>query len=98
MKKMKSMSLLLVSRVGAGIAGATIPTAQAYIADTTTLEKRPKGMALIGMAVGLVEPQVLCYRMSRQKERRRLVEVDLSSSLVASLKPVRLTQQEIDAR
>jgi len=45
--------LLYVSRIGAGIAGATISTAQAYIADTTTLEKRPKGMALIGMAFGL---------------------------------------------
>ncbi|QDU96908.1 MFS transporter [Lignipirellula cremea] len=45
--------LLFVSRIGAGIAGATISTAQAYIADTTTLETRPKGMALIGMAFGL---------------------------------------------
>src|SRR6188508_2089296 len=43
----KSMVLLFVSRIGAGIAGATIPTAQAYIADTTTLENRAKGMALI---------------------------------------------------
>ncbi len=50
---MGSLGLLFVSRIGAGIAGATIPTAQAYIADTTTLEKRPKGMALIGMAFGL---------------------------------------------
>jgi MFS family permease len=50
---MQSLSLLFVSRIGAGIAGATIPTAQAYIADSTSLEKRPKGMALIGMAFGL---------------------------------------------
>jgi MFS family permease len=49
----KSMVLLFVSRIGAGIAGATIPTAQAYIADTTTLENRAKGMALIGAAFGL---------------------------------------------
>lgn len=48
-----SLTLLFVSRIGAGIAGATIPTAQAYIADTTSLEKRPHGMALIGMAFGL---------------------------------------------
>ena len=48
-----SFWLLFVSRVGAGMAGATISTAQAYIADTTTLEKRSKGMALIGMAFGL---------------------------------------------
>lgn len=50
---MKSYWLLLLARIGAGIAGATIPTAQAYIADTTSLENRPKGMALIGMAFGL---------------------------------------------
>lgn len=50
---MQSMALLFVARIGAGIAGATISTAQAYIADTTSLEKRPKGMALIGMAFGL---------------------------------------------
>ncbi|MCY2988784.1 MAG: MFS transporter [Planctomycetota bacterium] len=48
-----SLTLLFVSRIGAGIAGATIPTAQAYIADTTSLEKRPHGMALIGIAFGL---------------------------------------------
>src|SRR5947207_5764167 len=29
----KQLALLFVSRIGAGIAGATIPTAQAYIAD-----------------------------------------------------------------
>jgi MFS transporter, DHA1 family, tetracycline resistance protein len=50
---MKSLTLLFVARIGAGIAGATIPTAQAYIADTTSLEKRSKGMALIGVAFGL---------------------------------------------
>ncbi len=50
---MQSLSLLFVARFGAGIAGATISTAQAYIADSTSLEIRPKGMALIGMAFGL---------------------------------------------
>ena len=50
---MQSLTLLFISRIGAGLAGATISTAQAYIADTTTLEERPKGMALIGMAFGL---------------------------------------------
>ncbi len=48
-----SFTLLFVSRIGAGVAGATISTAQAYIADSTSLEQRPKGMALIGMAFGL---------------------------------------------
>jgi DHA1 family tetracycline resistance protein-like MFS transporter len=50
---MGALAWLFVSRVGAGIAGATIPTAQAVIADTTTRENRTKGMALIGMAFGI---------------------------------------------
>lgn len=49
----QSMLGLFVTRIGAGIAGATIPTAQAYIADTTTRENRTRGMALIGVAFGL---------------------------------------------
>ena len=44
---------LFVSRIGAGVAGATITTAQAYIADVTSRENRAKGMALIGAAFGL---------------------------------------------
>jgi len=44
---------MLVSRIGAGIAGATIPTAQAYIADCTGTAERGKGMALIGAAFGM---------------------------------------------
>ncbi len=48
----RSLPWLFVSRISAGIAGATIPTAQAYIADTTTPEKRARGMALIGVAFG----------------------------------------------
>jgi predicted MFS family arabinose efflux permease len=50
---LQSYWLLLASRIGAGIAGATISTAQAYIADSTSLAERPRGMALIGMAFGL---------------------------------------------
>lgn len=50
---MKSLSLLFVSRIGAGIAGATISTAHAYIADVTVKEQRARGMALIGAAFGL---------------------------------------------
>lgn len=44
---------LFLCRIGAGIAGATIPTAQAYIADVTTAANRAKGMALIGAAFGV---------------------------------------------
>ena len=49
----QSLLWIFVARIGAGFAGATISTAQAYIADTTTLQNRAKGMALIGAAFGL---------------------------------------------
>ena len=49
----QSLTGLFITRIGAGIAGATIPTAQAYIADTTDKENRTRGMALIGVAFGL---------------------------------------------
>jgi MFS family permease len=49
----QSLLLLFVSRCGAGVAGATIGTAQAVIADCTPPEKRARGMALIGMAFGI---------------------------------------------
>jgi MFS family permease len=45
--------LLFIARLGAGIGGATIPTAQAVIADCTPPEKRKVGMALIGAAFGI---------------------------------------------
>lgn len=44
---------LFICRIGAGIAGATIPTAQAYIADVTGPQERARGMALIGAAFGV---------------------------------------------
>jgi len=50
---MRSLTLLFVSRIGAGICGATISTAQAYIADVTTIANRARGMALIGAAFGM---------------------------------------------
>jgi len=48
-----AMVLLFVARIGAGVAGATISTAQAVIADCTTPEKRKHGMAMIGAAFGI---------------------------------------------
>jgi multidrug resistance protein len=48
-----SLPLLFVSRLFAGIAGATVSTAQAFIADTTTAENRAKGMGVLGAAFGL---------------------------------------------
>jgi MFS family permease len=47
------LALLFVARLGAGVAGATIATAQAVIADSTPAEKRAHGMALIGAAFGI---------------------------------------------
>jgi DHA1 family tetracycline resistance protein-like MFS transporter len=47
------LAVLFASRVIAGIGGANIGTAQAYIADSTTPEKRAKGMGLIGAAFGM---------------------------------------------
>ena len=48
-----SLTLLFVARIVGGIAGANIPTAQAYIADVTTPENRAKGMGRVGAAFGL---------------------------------------------
>ena len=45
--------LILISRIGAGLAGATISTAQAVIADCTPAHKRSHGMAMIGAAFGI---------------------------------------------
>ncbi|MDH4063025.1 MAG: MFS transporter, partial [Acidobacteriota bacterium] len=41
-----SLALVFLGRIVGGIAGANIPTAQAYIADVTTPENRAKGMGL----------------------------------------------------
>lgn len=48
-----SLWLLLASRLFAGICGANISTAHAYIADSTGPENRAKGMGIIGAAYGL---------------------------------------------
>jgi MFS family permease len=48
-----ALTLLFVARIGAGVAGATIATAQAVIADCTPPERRKHGMALIGAAFGI---------------------------------------------
>jgi DHA1 family tetracycline resistance protein-like MFS transporter len=48
-----SLALVFVARIVGGIAGANIPTAQAYIADVTTPENRARGMGMVGAAFGL---------------------------------------------
>ncbi|MEA2488383.1 MAG: transporter, family, tetracycline resistance protein [Acidobacteriota bacterium] len=48
-----NVPMLFAARIITGIAAASVPTAQAYIADSTDEHNRAKGMALIGMAFGL---------------------------------------------
>ena len=49
---LSALGLILLARIGAGIAGASVGTAAAVIADCTTPENRARGMALIGIAFG----------------------------------------------
>lgn len=49
----ESFTVLLFSRMLAGLGGSNIGVAQAYIADITSKEERSKGMGLIGAAFGL---------------------------------------------
>lgn len=46
-------AILLASRIFAGICGANISVASAYIADITPADQRSKGMGLIGVSFGL---------------------------------------------
>lgn len=48
-----SLALLFLARALAGIGGANISTAMAYISDVTESKDRSKGMGLIGAAFGL---------------------------------------------
>ncbi|MSR22838.1 MAG: MFS transporter [Gemmatimonadetes bacterium] len=48
-----SIPVLLLSRIMAGVGGANIPVAQAYVADVTPPENRAGSMGLIGAAFGL---------------------------------------------
>lgn len=48
-----ALTVMLLSRLFAGICGANITVAQAYIADITPPEKRSARMGLVGMAFGL---------------------------------------------
>lgn len=50
----QSVPHLFIARIMAGVlSSATLPTAMAVIADTTTAEERAKGMGLLGAAFGL---------------------------------------------
>jgi MFS transporter, DHA1 family, tetracycline resistance protein len=48
-----SLLVLFIARAAAGIMGANIGVAQAYVADITAPEDRAKGMGMIGAAFGL---------------------------------------------
>ena len=48
-----SLEWLFISRILAGIAAASVPTAMAYISDITSHENRAKGMGMVGAAFGL---------------------------------------------
>lgn len=47
-----ALAMLVCSRIFAGICGANLSVASAYIADVSPPEKRSQGMGLIGMAFG----------------------------------------------
>jgi multidrug resistance protein len=48
-----ALGVMLLSRLFAGVCGANITVAQAYIADITPPEKRSARMGLVGMAFGI---------------------------------------------
>lgn len=48
-----SLFLLFVSRLAAGAMGGTIVIAQACVADSTTPDRRTRGLGMIGMAFGI---------------------------------------------
>ena len=49
----KTFSILLIGRIIAGIAGGTVPTATAYLADISSPTDRAKNFGIIGAAFGL---------------------------------------------
>lgn len=49
----ETVPLLFLARIVAGISGANISTAQAYVSDITSATDRAKGMGIIGAAFGL---------------------------------------------
>lgn len=48
-----SLTVLILSRALAGVAGANIGVAHAYVADITRPENRAKGMGMLGAALGM---------------------------------------------
>jgi MFS family permease len=89
--------LILVARIGAGISGATIATAQAVIADSTTPENRSRGMALIGAAfgIGFTFGPLLCYASLLVKSKAAPGAAAAILSLIALLLALRLLPETL---
>jgi len=49
----ETLWFLCMARAMAGLFGGSIATAQAYVADVTTREERPKYMGMVGASIGL---------------------------------------------
>lgn len=82
------LTWLFLSRIGAGISGATIPTAQAFISDVTTKEQRGQGMALIGAAFGIgftFGPLIGAYFVSGDPEATPSMGPGLVASLISGI-------------
>ncbi len=82
------LTWLFLSRIGAGISGATIPTAQAFISDVTTKEQRGQGMALIGAAFGIgftFGPLIGAYFVSGDPDAAPSVGPGYVASLISGI-------------
>ncbi|MCS7167361.1 MAG: MFS transporter [Gemmatales bacterium] len=80
----RSVALLFVARIGAGICGATIGTAQAVIADCTPPERRAAGMAWIGMAFGIgftIGPVIGALSLAHEGDGASVVPGVIAASL-----------------
>ena len=49
----RTLPLIIAARGFSGLTGGSISVAQAYIADVTTIEERPKYLGLIGATIGI---------------------------------------------
>jgi multidrug resistance protein len=89
----RTLLMLFIARMVAGIAAANIGTAQAYVADVTTPEERSRGMGLIGAAfgVGFIFGPPLGGLLSRIGATHHLHENLLPGVVSATLSLIALT-------
>ncbi len=77
---------LLAARILAGICGANIAAAQAYVADVTPPEKRAQGMGMIGMAFGLgfiLGPAISAFLVGDDPAHPRYLLIGLSAAAMS---------------